>query len=268
VDGVEQNVKRIKVLNVPVDAVDPDMAVKAVEGLLENGQHNQIVFLSVRGLLKARRDAEFARCIREAALVLPISLAIVSGSRFLGTGPRPGTAQGRHVQGGTNAARLSLYNPFEFVIRVLSLIERMKGSVYLLGSRKEILETAEVNLAGSFHGVRIVGRYYGYFPREIEGNIVTAIKKSSPNLLMVGKGAGGGDKWLLRHKRDFNPGVSLWIGNCLEIFAGKERQPSKKLHAAGLGGLTGIWRKPWKIVFIFPYIWFFLLLLVHRIFKL
>jgi UDP-N-acetyl-D-mannosaminuronic acid transferase (WecB/TagA/CpsF family) len=52
VDTVGVKIKRIKVLNVPVDMVDPDMAVKAVEGLLENGQHNQIVFLSVRGLLK------------------------------------------------------------------------------------------------------------------------------------------------------------------------------------------------------------------------
>ncbi len=237
-------------LNVPVDAVDPDMAVKVVEGLLENGQHNQIVFLSLRGLLKARRDPEFARCLRDAALVLPVSLAILSAGRFL------------------SAGRLSLYNPFESVIRILSLIERLKGTVYLLGSRKEILETAEENLIGSFHGVRVVGRYYGYFPREIEGNIVTAIKKSSPSLLLVGKGASGGDKWLLRHKKDFNPGVSLWVGNCFEIFAGKDSQPSKKLHSVGLGGLTGIWRKPWKVFYTFPYLRFFLLTLIYRIFRL
>ena len=248
-DAVGVNAKRIKVLNVPVDAIDPDMAVKLVEGLLENGQQNQIVFLSLRGLLKARHDAEFARCLREAALVLPISLAILSGGRFL------------------NSGRLSLFNQFEFVIRILSLIERIKGTVYLLGSRKEILETAEENLIGSFHGARVVGRFYGYFPREIEGNIVTAIKKSSPHLLLVGKGTAGGNKWLLRHKKDFNPGISLWVGNCFEIFAGKERQQSKKLHAVGLGGLSGIWRKPWKLFAVFAYLWFFLLLLVYRIFK-
>jgi N-acetylglucosaminyldiphosphoundecaprenol N-acetyl-beta-D-mannosaminyltransferase len=242
--------KRIKVLDVPVDIADPDMAVKAVEALLDNGLHNQIVFLGVRGLLKARRDPEYARCLREAALVLPVSLAVVKGGRFLGAG------------------RLSLFNTFEFIIRVLSLIERIKGSVYLLGSRKEILETAEQNLIGSFHGVRVVGRFYGYYPKEIEGNIVTAIKKSSPNLLLAGIGASGGDKWLLRHKKDFNSGVSLWIGNCLEVFAGREKQASKKLHAIGLGGLSGIWRKPWKLLAVFPYLWYFILLLVYRIFKL
>jgi N-acetylglucosaminyldiphosphoundecaprenol N-acetyl-beta-D-mannosaminyltransferase len=248
--GVKVKVKRIKVLDVPVDLVDPELAVNAAAELLENGQNNQIVFLSVLGLLKARHDAEYARCLKDAALVLPVSLAVATGARFLDSGS------------------LSLYNPFEFVIRVLSSIEKIKGSVYLLGSRKETLEVAEENLIGSFHGIRVVGRFYGYFPREIEGNIVTAIKKSSPHLLLVGKGAAGKDKWILRHKKHFNPGVSIWVGNCFEIFSGQERQISKKLHAVGLGGLTGIWRRPWRLLLVFPYFYYFILLLVYKVFGL
>jgi N-acetylglucosaminyldiphosphoundecaprenol N-acetyl-beta-D-mannosaminyltransferase len=226
------------------------MAIRAIEGLLENGQANQIAFVSVRGLLRARHDAEYARCLREAALVLPVSVGIVSGARFL------------------DAGRLSLFSPYQFVIQVLSLIERIKGTVYLLGSRKETLEVAEENVRGSFHGVRVVGRFYGYFPKSIENNIVTAIKKSSPNLLLAGKGVPGKDRWVLRHKKDFNPGVSMWVGNCFEIFAGAERRTSRRLHAAGLGALSGIWRRPWRFIAIFPYLYYLFLLLVYRIFRL
>jgi N-acetylglucosaminyldiphosphoundecaprenol N-acetyl-beta-D-mannosaminyltransferase len=250
VEAVGSNVKRVKILNVPVDAADPEIAVNAIEDLLENGRHNQIVFLSLSGLLKARRDAEYARCLREAALVLPISMSIVRGGRLLG------------------GMRLSLFNPFEFIIRTLSTLERMKGSVYLLGSDKETIELAEENLIGSFHGIRVVGRYFGYFPKELEGNIVTAIKKSSPHLLLVGKGVAGKNKWIYRHKREFNPGLSLWAGNCFEIFSGREKQASKKLHAAGFGGLSGIWKNPLRIFTVFAYLYFFFLLLIYRIFRL
>jgi N-acetylglucosaminyldiphosphoundecaprenol N-acetyl-beta-D-mannosaminyltransferase len=250
VDTVGVKVKRIKVLGVPVDVADPEMAVNAVEGFLENGQHNQIVFLSVRGLLQARRDPEFARCVREAALVLPVSLGIVRGGSFLGGG------------------RLSLFNPFEFIIRTLSMLEKIKGAVYLLGSEKEILEMAEENLLGSFHGIRVVGRYFGYFPKELEGNIVTAIKKSAPHLILAGMGVAGKNKWVYRHKKEFNPGISLWAGNCFEIFSGREKQASKKLHAAGFGGLSEVWRKPWRIVAVFPYLYYFFLLVIYKIFKL
>jgi N-acetylglucosaminyldiphosphoundecaprenol N-acetyl-beta-D-mannosaminyltransferase len=250
VDAVAAKVKRVKVLGVPVDCIDPDMAVRAVESFLDNGQANQIVFLSVRGLLKARHDAETARCLRDAALVLPVSVGLVTGAGFLGAG------------------RLSLFNPYQFVIQILSLIERIKGSVYLLGSRKQTLEVAEENVRGSFHGVRVVGRFYGFFPRMAEPNIVTAIKKSAPNLLLVGKGVQGRDRWILRHRKDFNPGISMYAGNCFEIFSGEEKQTSRKLHAAGLGVLSGIWRRPWRFLAVFPYLYYLFLLLVYKIFKL
>ncbi|MGA2611892.1 MAG: WecB/TagA/CpsF family glycosyltransferase [Spirochaetia bacterium] len=245
-----EKVKRIKVLDVPVDAVDPDMAGKAIEELLNNSQANQIVFLSLLGLLRARHDAEFMRCLRDAALVLPTSLAVVQGARFLGTG------------------RLSLFNPFEFIIRILSVVEKCKGSVYLLGTRKSLLEIAEVNLLGSFHGIRVVGRFYGFFSRTFEGDIVTAIKKSSPSLLLVGTGVPGKERWLLRHKKEFNPGISLWADNCFEVFAGTEKQVSRRLHSIGLGILSGIGRKPWRLAMIFPYFWYLVLLLGYKIFRL
>lgn len=245
-----EKLKRIKVLDVPVDSIDPDMAAQAIVELLDNGVHNQIVFLSLRGLLKARHDPELARCLRDAALVLPTSLAIVRGARFLGTG------------------RLSLFNPFEFIIRLLSVVEKRKGSVYILGSRKSLLETAEENLLGSFHDIRVVGRFNGFFPRGIEADIVTAIKKSSPSLVLVGTGVTGKERWLLRHKREFNPGISLWADNCFEVFAGTEKQVSRKLHAMGLGILSGIGRRPWRIVLVFPYLYYQILLLGYKLFKL
>jgi N-acetylglucosaminyldiphosphoundecaprenol N-acetyl-beta-D-mannosaminyltransferase len=250
VENDQKSVKRIKVLDVPVDVVDPDMVMRAIGELLDNGQNNQIVFLSTRGLLAARGDPELARCLREAALVLPVSRAIVGGARFL------------------RAGEPSLFNQFEFVIRTLSLIEKSKGAVYLLGSRKGTLEVAEQNLLGSFHGIRVVGRYFGFYPRSIEASIVMAIKKSSPHLLLVGSGVAGREKWILRHRKELNPGLSLFAGNCFEVFAGEEKQVSKKLHAAGLGALSGFWRRPWKVAAVFPFLWFLLLLVISRLFRL
>jgi N-acetylglucosaminyldiphosphoundecaprenol N-acetyl-beta-D-mannosaminyltransferase len=243
-------VKRIKVLNVPVDAIGADATPQVVAELLDNGQHNQIVFLSLRGLLRARHDAELMRCLRDAALILPVSLPIVQGARFLGAGS------------------LTLFNPFEYIIRILSVIEKAKGAIYLLGARKEVLEVAEENLKGSFHEIRVVGRFYGFFPRGVEGDIVTAIKKSSPAMVLVGTGVPGRDKWILKHRKELNPGISLFAASCFEIFAGREKQTSKKLHAIGLGALSGISRRPWRLAAVFPYLYYLVLLLGYKIFKL
>jgi N-acetylglucosaminyldiphosphoundecaprenol N-acetyl-beta-D-mannosaminyltransferase len=250
VDTGTGEVKRIKVLDVPVDSLDPDIAGAVITRLLENGEHNQIVFLSLRGLLRARHDPELMRCLRDSALILPTSLPIVQGARFL------------------RAGSLSLINTFEHTIRILSVIEKTKGSVYLLGARKAVLEVAEENLNGSFHGVRVVGRFYGFFPKNVEGDIVTAIKKSAPSMVLVGSGVPGKDKWILKHRKELNPGISLYAGNCFEIFAGQDKQTSRKLHAAGLGVLSGIGRRPWRLAVVFPYLYYLILLLGYKIFKL
>ncbi len=55
-ESVGAQVKRIKLLDVPVDSIDPDVTAKVIEELLDNGQQNQVVFLSLRGLLRARHD--------------------------------------------------------------------------------------------------------------------------------------------------------------------------------------------------------------------
>ncbi len=246
----ELKVKRVRVAGAPVDAVDPEMALRAAEALLETGEHHQIVLLSTRGVLRARRDPELARCLREAALVLPVSRGVVRGARFLGTG------------------ELSLANPFEFVIRLLSMVERLKGSVYLIGARKDVLEVAEQNLRGSFHGIRVVGRYSGFHTRAVEPDIVTAIKKSSPTLVLGGTGLAGRERWLLRHKKELNPGLSLWADNCFEIFAGVERQVPRGLHRAGLDALSGFWRSPWRVVQLLPWLRYQLLLVACRLFHL
>ena len=243
-------VKRIKVLDIPVDCVSPEAAGAAVAELLENGQHNQIVFLSLQGLLKARRDPEIMRCLRDAALILPVSLPIVKGARFLGAGTP------------------SLFNTFAHTIRILGVVEKAKGSVYLLGARKDVLETAEENLKGSFHGIRVVGRFYGFYPKTVEADIVTAIKKSAPTMVLVGSGVPGKDKWILKHRKELNPGISLWAGNCFEVFAGKEKQTSRKLHAVGLGVLSGIRKRPWRLFAVFPYLYYLILLVGYKMFKL
>ena len=85
---------------------------------------------------------------------------------------------------------------------------------------------------------------------------------------MSARGVPGKDKWINRHRRELNPGLSLYGGSCFEIFAGREKQVSRALHAAGLGVLSGIGRRPWRLAMIFPYLYYLSLLLGYRIFKL
>ena len=240
-------INRISLLNVPVDGSDLDTTLEAIERFLKDLQSVQIVLLTLPKLFKARRNVEMKSCLMRADLVLPVSKAIVRGAHF------------------QKKQKLYRYNPFEFVIRLLTLAEQLDQTVYLLGSHKEFLESAESNLRHSYHSLRIVGRYSGYFDNNTEKDVLLAIRKSSPAILLVGSGVPDHDLWIDRQRKHFNPGISIWVDKCFEVFAGKEKNTSKALFKMGLENLPDILRKPWKIYRLFTYFYFWLLVVIFRI---
>ncbi len=241
--------KRILILNVPVDVV-PEESLKDVisDLLLDKGRH-QIIFLSLRGLLKARGNSQFADTVRKASLVIPVSKRIIRGAKFLD----------KHIP--------VRYMPFDFSIKLLGILETQNHSLYLAGSKPAELQITTNNLRDSFPGIGIVGRYAGFYKREVEENMVLAIKKASPSLLLVGNGVPGRNNWLSKNMKSFNPGIFLWCGNCFDIFSGKKKKISKKSWENGSFAFWEFFRKPWRIVMIFPHMYFLLLLLIHKIRK-
>ena len=217
-----------------MDCIDQEEALKALERFLLDGQRHQIVFLNRKRLFKARRDAEFRRCISESSLILPVSQGIIRGALFL------------------KKRALTHFKLFPFVIRLLSLAERLNHSVYLLGSRKEDLEKAEKNLKDSYPGLRMVGRFSGFFSKDMEKDVLLAIKKASPSFLLVGNGLTARDLWILRHKKEFNPGIYLWIEDCFDLFSGKKKRSSNRA---------------WKFFLALPNLYFLFLIIIYKIFK-
>ena len=76
-------IKRIKILNVPVDLIRDDELEETVKGMLADGDRHQIVLLSLKDMLKSRHNEEMKRTVKEASLVVPISRGIIRGARFL-----------------------------------------------------------------------------------------------------------------------------------------------------------------------------------------
>jgi len=240
---------RVSFLKVPIDIVAPDQLAHLTFLLLAEEKEQNIVLLSVWDLLRARRNAEYRDYVNKAALVIPISKSIVRGIRFLT---------------GKQAVR---YMPFEFVINLLTMLEGHEYSSYLLGSKKRILMKIEKNLRETFPGLRIVGRYPGSFRRQEEPIIIEAIRKSSPSLLLVGKGVRGGERWIARNGNRLGKGMRLWCSDLFDVFAERKRHPSRASFDLGLEWIGYCLQNPVKLLRIFPFMYYNLLLLAYKLFK-
>ena len=241
--------RHIDFLSVPIHNLPEESLDAAVRSMLDTGGKHQIVLVSTWDLLKGIRNQEYRRVLLNASLVIPVTPGVGKICRFLKR-PVPAT-----------------YMPYEFTIKLLGWLEHYRKSVYLLGGSHKVIQTSASNLRTSFPGLNIVGRCSGYFKRPAEENIMLAIKKASPSLLLTGRGVKGGDRWLLDKQKTLSDGISLYGGDCFEVFAGKRRKPTRKAWQNGSYLIPTLAKKPWRLLRGVVYFFFGFRLLIARIRK-
>ncbi|MDC7239891.1 MAG: WecB/TagA/CpsF family glycosyltransferase [Spirochaetales bacterium] len=236
--------KRVTILRIPLDIMDDDLLDSAVRELLEEEKPGQICFITYRDIMKAQFSRHYMDCLRSSRLNIPITPAVTFAASYLKKDKPP------------------IANPFTFVIRLLGTLERQGRSVYVLGSRKKNILKSESNLKTSFPGLHIVGRYAGTFSQQEEQNIILAVRKSSPSLLLTGKGLKGNNLWLYRHRKEFPAGLSMWGRSCFEVFSGKKSKPRSSTPGSIAWKTLLSFILPWRLI---SHILFFLMLTVEKI---
>ena len=248
--------KRIMLLKVPIDIVPPEELPAFIQQMTlpnrDQGQQNNsrdIVLLSLWDLLRARRNGEYRNYVFNAALVIPISKSLVSGARFL------------------TGKKVVRYMPFNFIISILSLLERKEYPLYLLGGKSRVLKKAEKNIHSTFPRLGIVGRRDGALRKQDEPAVIEAIRKASPSLLLAGKGIRGEELWIARNSGRLNSGFRIWCSDLFDVFAEKKRRPSEAVFDRGLEGIGYCLRNPLKFFRIFSYLRYKVLLVAYKVFK-
>ena len=249
---MELSTKRIIFLKVPIDIVSPEDFSDTVLRLSYKGNKGEnisrnIVLLSLWDLLRARRNNEYRQYVLSADLVIPISKSIVTGLNFLK---------------GTKPFR---YMPFNFIISLLTELEKKEYSVFLLGGKKTVLRTAEKNIKRTFPHLKVVGRFEAYMKKREEPAVIEAIRKSSPSLLLAGKGIRGGELWIAKNSSRLNWGLRIWCSDIFDVFAEKKRRPSDSVFNKGLENIGLCFKNPFMIFRLLPYIRYKFLLLIYKL---
>lgn len=241
--------ERISLVGVPVDICEPENLEHEVMEILAKPGTKQIIFLSIWDLLKARKRGDFADCVKSADLVLPISKSILRAAAFL---KKPVPVR---------------YNPFNAVIQILSVLDSHFKSIYLLGSSKKTLTKVEHNIKDTFPTLKIIGRYVGYFPKAAEGDIIQAIFKSQPDLVLISDGIREKNCWAYRRRNQFSSSSFLYYKDAFGIFSERVRRVNERTFDKGLEFFTEIAHNPFKIFYILRLFLFSLVVLWYKLFK-
>lgn len=232
--------RRLSLLQVPLDMVPNENLDEVLAGLLQAKGPHQVVFLRTPDFMRALRNPEYRACLQKASLVIPVSRSLQAAADALG------------------ARGLVRYAPFDFVVRILHVLDQKNGGFYLLGDKSQGLATTEKNLRWTFPKSQALGRFHGFFGPSMEKNIRTAISKASPNFLLLGPGPRGGDLWISRRVGTFQRGIQVCSEECFNYFSLRQKRPNRVSFAKGRDFFHEIRLAPWKF-FLFP---------IHLMFKL
>lgn len=193
---------KVPILDVNVDSITMDEAVRRVETYMKLKQKSMIATANAEMIMRAGQDGELATILNQADLVVPDGAGTVWAARRLGY------FMPERVAG------------YDLVQRLLSRAPESGAKVYFLGSAPGVALKAKAAAEQNYPGIRVVGARDGYFSQEQEQSVVDEINAASPVLLLVALGVPRQEKWIWRHKDDLKVSVMIGVGGTLDVMAG------------------------------------------------
>nr|WP_325211529.1 WecB/TagA/CpsF family glycosyltransferase [uncultured Oscillibacter sp.] len=205
---------RINVLGVGFDNLTKSEAVDRGMELLRSPGTHYVVTPNPEIVEICRENLAARQAVNAADLVLPDGVGVVKGARMLGT-PLKEKVPGIEFASG--------------------LMERMAAeglSLYLLGAKPGVAETAGERLAEKYPGLKIAGTHDGYFKED--GPVVEAIRRSGADCVFVSLGAPKQELWISRHGGATGAHLLCGLGGSLNVFAGVVKRAPKFWSDHGL----------------------------------
>ena len=218
---------RIDVLGVGFDNLTMEEAADAGMALLTGEGTHYVVTPNPEIVEVCREDPAAMEAVNGAALVLPDGIGVVKGAAILGT-PLKGRVPG-----------------IEFAAALMARMAGSGHSLYLLGAKPGVAETAAQRLAEQYPGLRIAGTHDGYF--RDDAPVVEAIAASGADCVFVCLGAPKQEFWMRKNGAATGAKLLCGLGGSLDVFAGTVERAPKFWRDHGLEWFYRLCKQPSRI---------------------
>ena len=218
---------RINVLGVGFDSLTMAEAVdRAMELVCQPGPH-YVVTPNPEIVEICRTDSGARAAVNGADLVLPDGVGVIKGAAMLGTPLKERTPG------------------VEFAAALMDRLAAEGKSLYLLGAKPGVAETAAEKLTAAHPGLRIAGTRDGYFKED--GPVIEAIRHSGADVVFVCLGAPKQEKWMAENGAATGARLLCGLGGSLDVFAGVAERAPKFWCDHGLEWFYRLCREPRRI---------------------
>jgi exopolysaccharide biosynthesis WecB/TagA/CpsF family protein len=223
------DVPALSILGVPVALLTVAAALAEVESLLANPGPAMLAYVNAHSLNLATRDAQYRAVLGQADLVLNDGAGLALAAKMHGT-RFPANLNGTDL------------NPL-----ILTRAAAADFPVFLLGGRPGVARAAADNLAARVPGLHIAGHAHGYLEDASESALLSEIRASGAQVLMVGMGNPRQELWLAEHLPATGVRLGVGVGAFLDFAAGVVPRAPQWMRAAGIEWLYRLMREPGRL---------------------
>lgn len=218
---------RIDVLGVGFDNMTMREAVDQGVALLCSEGSHYVVTPNPEIVEVCRENPAAKQAVNGADLVLPDGIGVIKGAAMLGTPLKEKTPG------------------IEFASHLMERMAEKGMSLYLLGAKPGVADTAAKNLAEKYPGLKIAGTHDGYFKEDAP--VVEAIRESSADCVFVCLGAPKQELWMQKNGHATGAHLLCGLGGSLDVFAGVVERAPRFWSDHGLEWFYRLCKEPRRI---------------------
>jgi len=223
---------RIRVGTLPIDVVDFQGAIDAIDRLISEKKGGTVFTPNVDHIVMAEHDERFRTAYAAAALSLVDGTPVLWASRMLRT-PLPAKISGS-----------------DLVMPLLRRAAERGYRVYFLGGAEGVADLAKRKLEAELPGIQIVGtdasRIDVNVPAEAD-EVAERIRQAAPDLILVALGAPKQEIWSYTRAERLKPAVMIGVGASLDFVAGIQKRAPSWMSKIGLEWLYRLAQEPRRL---------------------
>lgn len=215
---------KLDVMGLQFDNVTMNEALARADAFLSGDKTVCVVTPNAEIAYEALHDASLRKLLNSADLMLPDGAGVVLASKLLKTPLKEKVAG------------------VDFAAGLLKLLAKNQQSVFLLGAKPGVAETAAEKMVQMTPGLRIAGLHDGYFTDEAP--IIAQINESGADVLFVCLGSPKQELFMQRYRQALGVKIMIGLGGSLDAFAGTVKRAPQWMIRMNLEWLYRLIKEP------------------------
>jgi len=209
--------KRVTVLGVPVDCVDMDTTLAAVDAMMRGDRPRTILAVNPEKVMKAQSEPVLRRALDAAGLLIPDGIGVVVAVRLLWK------------------ERIARVPGAELMPAICALASQRGYRVFLFGAARAVNDQAAAEIRRQYPGIAIVGHRDGYVDDAGMPGLIDEINGSGAQILFVALGSPRQEIWMEKYLPAL-PGIRVCqgVGGTFDVIAGRVRRAPLAFRRANL----------------------------------